>query len=114
MAEREKGRELRGGTERGELARELDAEHKGEGTPGTTAPSGGTHVEAPSQSVPRTGLADRPTEGVGLLAGGKTREQVMGYLSGVTFPAKKDTLVRTAHRNGAPEDVLGALRMLGQ
>ena len=46
------------------------------------------------------------------LAGGKSSDDVMRYLSGVHFPAKKDTLVHTARTNGAPNDIVGALSAL--
>jgi len=46
------------------------------------------------------------------LAGGKTPSDVLRYLEGVTFPAKKDDLVHTARRNGAPNDIVAALSAL--
>jgi len=106
-------RELRGGTQGGEAAGAMDLDTKGGGTPGIGSASGGVHVERPSEYVPRTGLADRPVEDT-RLAGGKTPEDILGYLGGMTFPAKKDTIVREARRHGAPEDVLGAMNMLSK
>ncbi len=41
-----------------------------------------------------------------------TSEQVVQYLISVDFPATKDALVREADRNGAPEDVIKALRAM--
>jgi hypothetical protein len=46
------------------------------------------------------------------LAGGKTSDDVLRYLSGVPFPAKKDRLVHAARQNGAPNDIVGALSAL--
>jgi len=43
------------------------------------------------------------------LAGGKSPSDILAFLAGVQFPAKKDDLIHTARRNGAPSDVLGAL-----
>jgi hypothetical protein len=37
-------------------------------------------------------------------------EQVVEYLTNVDFPAHRDDLVRAAEREGAPEDVIKALR----
>jgi hypothetical protein len=41
-----------------------------------------------------------------------TNEQVVEYLVTVDFPASRDEIVRDAERNGAPEDVLKALRAM--
>lgn len=41
-----------------------------------------------------------------------TNEQVVKYLVTVDFPAGKDEIVEDARRNGAPEDVLKALRAM--
>lgn len=38
--------------------------------------------------------------------------QVVQYLTTADFPATKDDLVRDAERNGAPEDVVKALRAM--
>lgn len=46
------------------------------------------------------------------LAGGKTREGIMRFLTGISFPIHKDHLVHTARRNGAPNDVVVALEQL--
>jgi hypothetical protein len=48
------------------------------------------------------------------LAGGKTPASVLQYLGGVSFPAKKDDIVHAARKNGAPNDVVGALSQLPQ
>jgi len=104
-------RELRGGTEGGDSARAMDANVGSGGTRGLTSPSGDVHVEAPGQAVPRTSLVDRPVE-TPRLAGGKTPEQIRGYLEGISFPAKKDDIVRAARRNGAPEEVIGAMNQM--
>jgi hypothetical protein len=39
-------------------------------------------------------------------------EQVVEYLKNVDFPAPRDELVREAEREGAPEDVIKALRAM--
>ncbi len=41
-----------------------------------------------------------------------TNEEVVRYLVAVDFPATKDELVREAERNGAPPDVVRALRAM--
>jgi hypothetical protein len=41
-----------------------------------------------------------------------TNEQVVDWLVAVDFPASKDDLVAEAERNGAPEDVVKALRAM--
>ncbi|HZV05224.1 MAG TPA: DUF2795 domain-containing protein [Gemmataceae bacterium] len=46
------------------------------------------------------------------LAGGKTRESVLEYIRGVSFPAHKDDLVHAARKNGAPNDIISALEQL--
>ncbi len=102
----------RGGTEGGEVSRAMDVALKESGTPGIASPAGDVHVEPPSRYQPRTDLESRPTEGTARLMGGKTAQDVLGYVAGVSFPAKKDALVRAARRNGAPDDVLGAMNML--
>ena len=102
---------LRGGTEGGQAARAVDVASRDEGTPGIAAPAGGVHNASPSQHTPTTGLAERPLEDA-RLAGGKSVGAVMDYLAGVEFPAKKDTIIRAARRQGAPEDVLGSLMVL--
>jgi hypothetical protein len=105
--------DLRGGTEGGEAARGLGPNMKGAGTPGLSAPSGDVHVESPSRAVPRTDMtAGAPEPDTARLAGGKAVDALRGYLGDVSFPAKKDALVRAARRNGAPEDVLGAMNLL--
>ena len=45
---------------------------------------------------------------------GKTSEDVMRFLGGVRFPAKKDDLVHAARRNGAPNDIVAVLERLPQ
>jgi len=87
------------------------ADQPRQSTQDVTAPSGGVHLDAPSRATPNTHLADRPVEAP-RLAGGKTPEMIAGYLDGVSFPQKKDALVRAARRNGAPEDVLGSMNLL--
>jgi hypothetical protein len=39
-------------------------------------------------------------------------KQVAHYLTDVDFPADKDSLLRAAERQGAPEEVLRALRAM--
>jgi hypothetical protein len=39
-------------------------------------------------------------------------EQVVEYLKNLDFPAHRDELVREAEREGAPEDVIKALRAM--
>jgi hypothetical protein len=41
-------------------------------------------------------------------------EQLVGYLAGVDYPAKKDELIATADRNAAPQDVIEALQALAE
>jgi hypothetical protein len=41
-----------------------------------------------------------------------TTAEVLRYLNAVDFPADKDDIVREAQREGAPEDVLKALRAM--
>jgi hypothetical protein len=41
-----------------------------------------------------------------------TNEHVVQYLDTVDFPATKDELVRDVERNGAPDDVVKALRAM--
>jgi hypothetical protein len=101
----------RGGTDGGRPERMMDVGAMSEGTAAQGAPSGGVHNEAPSRQVPRTDLDardDRPPR----LAGGKSASDVLRLLGGLEFPAKKDAVVRAARRNGAPDDVLGALNLL--
>ncbi|WXF91534.1 DUF2795 domain-containing protein [Curtobacterium flaccumfaciens pv. flaccumfaciens] len=38
--------------------------------------------------------------------------QVQKYLSGIDYPASKDDVVSTAEQEGAPDDVLEALRVI--
>jgi len=111
-AGKQEERNLRGGTEAGDLTRAMPAKAGEEGTPDISSGSGGVHIESPADYKPRTDMAARPTEGVPRLGGGKTPEDILGYLTGVDFPALKDTLVRAASRNGAPEDVVAALSIL--
>lgn len=46
------------------------------------------------------------------LAGGKSREGILRFIKGISFPIHKDDLVHTARRNGAPNDVIAALEQL--
>ena len=43
---------------------------------------------------------------------GKTAEDVLRFLGGIQFPAKKDDLVHAARRNGAPNDIVASLERL--
>ena len=43
---------------------------------------------------------------------GKTAEDVLRFLGGISFPAKKDDLVHAARRNGAPNDIVSSLERL--
>jgi len=106
--------DLRGGTQGGEAARTLDESVKSEGTPGVGSASGGGHSGAVSRQVPSTNLANQDEGATSLYAGGKTAEQVRGYLDGIQFPALKDEIIRAARRNGAPDDVIGFLPMLSK
>ncbi|AZZ54680.1 DUF2795 domain-containing protein [Rathayibacter iranicus] len=38
--------------------------------------------------------------------------QIQKYLSGIDYPASKDTIVKTAEKEGADADILDALRAL--
>ena len=40
--------------------------------------------------------------------------EVQRHLSGISYPAKKDEIIATADRNGAPQEVIEALQALGQ
>ena len=44
----------------------------------------------------------------------KDPTDVQRYLAGIGFPTKKDELIATADRNGAPQDVIEALQALEQ
>ena len=46
------------------------------------------------------------------LAGGKTREDILRFFNGVSFPAHKDDLVHAARKNGAPNDIIDALQKM--
>ncbi len=46
------------------------------------------------------------------LLGGETPDQLLRYLQGVSFPAKKDDLVHAARQNGAPNDMVALLEGL--
>jgi hypothetical protein len=85
-----------------------------EGTPGTSSPAGGVRTGAASRQESVTGLAGRVENAGAGLAGGRSQEEIRGYLAGLSFPALKDAVVREARRNGAPEDVLGSLPMLSR
>ena len=41
--------------------------------------------------------------------GGQSPSNVQSYLAGVSYPASKDDLVRTARENGAPQDIIGII-----
>jgi hypothetical protein len=41
-----------------------------------------------------------------------TAEDVVEYLTNVDFPASRDALVQAAEQDGAPEDVVKALRAM--
>jgi len=43
---------------------------------------------------------------------GKTAEDVLRFLRGIQFPAKKDDLVHAARRNSAPNDIVASLERL--
>jgi hypothetical protein len=45
--------------------------------------------------------------------GGKSPSNVQTYLKGVSYPASKNDLIRTAKANGASPDVMGILNGLG-
>ena len=42
----------------------------------------------------------------------KTPDDVLRFLDGVSFPAKKDDLVHAARRNKAPNDIVACLERL--
>ena len=48
------------------------------------------------------------------LANGKAPENILEFLKGVRFPARKDQIVHAARQQGAPNDVVGALGQLPQ
>ena len=43
---------------------------------------------------------------------GKTAEDVLRFLDGITFPAKKDDIVHAARKNKAPNDIVATLERL--
>jgi len=47
------------------------------------------------------------------VAEGRIFIEVQKYLGGVDYPADRDELVRYAEEQGAPDDVVDALRQLG-
>jgi len=102
---------LRGGTQGGEVGRVVDVNLMRSGTPGISSPSGDVHIEPPARAVPRTDMPARDVEEP-RLAGGKTPDDIRAYLADLDFPAKKDSIVRAVRRNGAPEDVIGAVNLL--
>ncbi len=44
--------------------------------------------------------------------GGESPANVQSYLKGISYPAKKDDLVKTAKSNGAPKEVMKVLQQL--
>jgi hypothetical protein len=95
------------------MARTVDVNSREAGTPGITSPSGDVHIEQPSRARPRTDMTAGQREADMLrLAGGKTPDVIRGYLGGIGFSGRKDDLVRAARRNGAPDDVIGAMNLL--
>ncbi|WP_411557688.1 DUF2795 domain-containing protein [Plantibacter sp. MPB07] len=48
------------------------------------------------------------------MAENPTPIELQKYLSGVDYPASRDELVRTAHDQGAPDDVIEALEQADQ
>jgi len=111
MTNRSDSGNLSGGTQRVDPSRTINVSNKDAGTPGITTSVGDVHTGATAQTPTVTGLADQGVEVV-RLAGGQTPERIKGYLDGVEFPALKDTIIRAARRNGAPEDVFGSLTLL--
>ena len=100
------GDPLRGGTQGGETARGMSGIDP-EGTPDLER-TGGAHVPTPAQ--PREGVDAGPGEHI--LAGGKSPDDIQRYLEEIQFPAKKDSIVRVAARNGAPNDIVHCLSSL--
>ena len=45
-------------------------------------------------------------------AGGKTEQDLLRFLHGITFPAHKDDVIHAARKNGAPNDIVGTLQEL--
>jgi hypothetical protein len=110
-AKQDNQRQLRGGTEGGELSRAMEAPFEESGTPSISSPAGAARVVGPAHIQPSTRLPavmETPR-----LFGGKSPDMIRGYLAGLSFPAKKDAIVRTASHNHAPEDVTAALVRLG-
>jgi hypothetical protein len=98
---------LRGGTQGGEAARAMSGV-AGEGTPDLSAPSGGVHSATPARYEPRTDVAG----GDHTLTGGKSPDEVRCYLGALSFPVRKEDLIRTAASNGAPNDIVRSLSSL--
>jgi hypothetical protein len=48
------------------------------------------------------------------MADNPTPIELQKYLSGVDYPASKDTLLQTARDQGAPDDVISALEAVDQ
>jgi hypothetical protein len=46
------------------------------------------------------------------LANAKSAQDVLRYLDGIQFPAKKHDIIHAARRNKAPNDIIGALDQL--
>jgi len=101
------GGALRGGTQGGDTARAASG-ISAEGTQDITSPAGGIHVPTPREYKPGIEMRDDQPH----LAGGKSPNDVRRYLRDVTFPTKKDHLVRTAAINGAPDEVVRCITML--
>jgi len=101
------GGSLRGGTQGGDVARAVSGISP-EGTEDVASPAGGIHVATPRKYVPGVEVGDDQHH----LAGGKSPNDVRRYLREVTFPTKKDHLVRAAAINGAPDEVIRSLTML--
>lgn len=44
--------------------------------------------------------------------GGQSPSNVQNFLKGVSYPAKKEDLIRTAKKNGAPSEVMEVIQGL--
>jgi len=79
-----------------------------EGTQDIASAAGGVHVPTPARLD--SGIEMGPDDHH--LAGGKSPNDVRRFLREVQFPTRKENLIRTASRAGAPDDVVRCLSAL--
>jgi len=76
-----------------------------EGTQDIASAAGG--IQASARAASQDGPDVRPDEHQ--LAGGKSPDDVRRFLQDVSFPAKKEAVIRAATRQGAPDEVVSCL-----